>query len=84
VTTYVEAQFIGQTDTAFHPRHTYQLRIIQRWNKQVVVVVTHGYTFKPITGMQQTYANLKQLLQDWLILRVVNPQPLDDESTATP
>ncbi len=80
MTTYVEAKFIGQTESEFHSKHTYQLRIVQRWNKRVEVTATHGYAFKPIAGMQHTYHGLKQLLQEWHILRVVTPQLFDDES----
>lgn len=74
MTTYVEATFIGQQDQEFHPTHTYQLQVVQRWNKSFTVVVTHGYNFKPIEDMQRTYDGLKHFLQEWRILRVVTPK----------
>jgi hypothetical protein len=78
VTTYVEATFIGPQDTSFHHKHTYQIQVVQRWNKKVTVVATHGYNFKPIMGMQQTYRGLKPFLQEWHVLRVVGPIRTDD------
>lgn len=74
MTTYVEATFIGQQDAEFHQKQTYQLQVVQRWNKTFTIVVTHGYNFKPIEDMERSYRGLKNFLQDWRILRVVGPR----------
>jgi hypothetical protein len=70
---YIEGQFRGQDAPGFHEGQTYQLTVEQQWRGRVTIVATHGYHFKPISGMSYTYKDLGDFLADWKVLRVAPP-----------
>ncbi|MEK7152336.1 MAG: hypothetical protein AAB834_00160 [Patescibacteria group bacterium] len=74
MTIYIEARFTGASDLGYQHGHAYQLRLDQHWGGGITIIATHGYDFKPVSGMQRTYKGLAAFLHDWKTIRVLMPQ----------